>query len=204
MKTKNVSIKKLLSVLAAGALLISFSARAEDSPEIRTPAAPSTPRINGPEIFGVRPDHPFLYHIPATGDRPMEFSADKLPKGLTLDAATGNITGTLQKNGEYTITFHAKNSLGASSKKFKIVVGETIDLTPAMGWNSWNHYAGRITQEIVLQNAKAMPASSITAGLTSTLTTPGRASAREKTSRFRATRNFPTCRECATRFTRWG
>jgi alpha-galactosidase len=156
MKTKNVSIKKLLSVLAAGALLISFSARAEDSPEIRTPAAPSTPRINGPEIFGVRPDHPFLYHIPATGDRPMEFSADKLPKGLTLDAATGNITGTLQKNGEYTITFHAKNSLGASSKKFKIVVGETIDLTPAMGWNSWNHYAGRITQEIVLQNAKAM------------------------------------------------
>jgi alpha-galactosidase len=25
-----------------------------------------------------------------------------------------------------------------------------------MGWNSWNHYAGRITQDIVLQNAKAM------------------------------------------------
>lgn len=108
MKTKNVSAKKLLSALAAGALLISFSARAEDSAEIRTPAAPPTPRINGAEIFGVRPDHPFLYHIPATGDRPMEFSASNLPAGLTLDAATGNVTGSLHKTGEYKVVFHAK------------------------------------------------------------------------------------------------
>jgi alpha-galactosidase len=156
MKTKTVSAKHFLSALALGAMLLSTAARAADSPEIRTPAAPHTPRINGPAIFGVRPDHPFLYHIPATGDRPMEFSADKLPKGLALDAATGNITGTLHKKGEYIVTFHAKNSLGKSDKKFKIVAGETIDLTPAMGWNSWNHYAGRITQDIVLQNAKAM------------------------------------------------
>jgi alpha-galactosidase len=131
-------------------------APASAAPEIRTPPAPSTPRINGAEIFGVRPDHPFLYHLPTTGDRPMTFSADKLPDGLTLDAATGNITGTLHKTGEYKVVFHAKNSLGTGDKKFKIVVGETISLTPAMGWNSWNHYAGRITQDIVLQNAQAM------------------------------------------------
>ena len=124
--------------------------------EIRTPAAPRTPHINGPGIFGVRPDHPFLYHIPATGDRPMTFSADNLPDGLVLDPKTGNITGKLDKTGDYPVTFHAKNALGTDDKTFKIVVGETIDLTPAMGWNSWNHYAGRITQEIVLQNAKAM------------------------------------------------
>jgi len=154
MKTKNVCSKKILSALAAAAMLISV--RAADTPEIRTPPAPPTPRINGPEIFGVRPDHPFLYHIPATGDRPMTFSADKLPAGLALDAATGNITGTLHKQSEYKVVFHAKNSLGSSDKNFKIVVGETISLTPAMGWNSWNHYAGRITQDIVLQNAKAM------------------------------------------------
>ena len=51
---------------------------------------------------------------------------------------------------------HAKNNLGTADRKFKIVVGETIALTPPMGWNSWNHYASRITQDIVLQNAKAM------------------------------------------------
>jgi len=156
MKTKTNYAKAFFPALVFSAVLILNPARAADSPEIRTPAAPHTPRINGPAIFGVRPDHPFFYHLPATGDRPMEFSADKLPAGLTLDAATGVITGTLPKKGEYKVTFHAKNTLGTGDKKFKIVVGETIDLTPAMGWNSWNHYASRITQDIVLQNAKAM------------------------------------------------
>ena len=128
---------------------------AQDVP-IRTPAAAPTPRINGAGIFGVRPDHPFFYHIPATGARPMEFSADNLPDGLTLDSHAGTITGSLPKTGNYEVIMHAKNALGVSDKKFKIVVGETIALTPAMGWNSWNHYADRITQEIVLENAKAM------------------------------------------------
>lgn len=150
------SLKQFLAALALGAALLAPATPAEEAAEIRTPPAPHTPRINGPGIFGVRPAHPFLYHIPATGDRPMTFSADQLPDGLVLDPALGNITGRLKKKGEYNVTFHAKNALGTSDKKFKIVAGETISLTPAMGWNSWNHYAGRITQDIVLQNAKAM------------------------------------------------
>jgi alpha-galactosidase len=129
--------------------------------EIRTPPAPHTPRINGPEIFGVRPDHPFLYHIPATGDRPMTFAADQLPAGLTLNADSGEITGSLAKPGDYVVTLHAKNALGSADKQFKIVVGETIALTPPMGWNSWNHYASRVTAAIVLQNAKAMVSSGL-------------------------------------------
>jgi alpha-galactosidase len=132
------------------------SAQTADSPEIRTPPAPHTPRINGPAIFGVRPEHPFFYHIPATGDRPMQFSVKKLPAGLTLNPSTGDITGVMHEAGQYKVTFHAQNALGDGDKQFVIVVGETIDLTPAMGWNSWNHYASRITQDLVLQNAKAM------------------------------------------------
>jgi alpha-galactosidase len=164
MKQSNPSFLSfcIVASLAAGI----FSVRAQDAaavpvPEIRTPAAPHTPRINGAAIFGVRPDHPFLYHLPTTGDRPMQFSADGLPAGLTLDAATGNITGTLHKKGKYNVTFHAGNALGSADKKFTIVVGEKISLTPAMGWNSWNHYASRITQDIVLQNAKAMAESGL-------------------------------------------
>jgi len=148
-----------LSCALVGAFSIAQLASAQVSTagaEIRTPPAPHTPHINGPGIFGVRPEHPFLYHIPATGDRPMTFSVDNLPDGLQVDPHTGNITGTIGKAGDYVVTFHAKNALGSNDKQFKIVVGETIDLTPAMGWNSWNHYAGRITQDIVLQNAKAM------------------------------------------------
>jgi alpha-galactosidase len=155
-KNKIIGANKLLPAFFAAALFVSTSAPAADAPEIRTPPAPHTPRINGPDIFGVRPGHPFFYHLPATGDRPMEFSAENLPAGLQVDPQTGNVTGLLETTGDYPVTFHAKNSLGVSDKKFKIVVGETISLTPAMGWNSWNHYASRITQDIVLQNAKAM------------------------------------------------
>ena len=48
---------------------------------VLTPKPPATPRINGPKVFGVRPGHPFLYTIPATGERPMEFGVDDLPAG---------------------------------------------------------------------------------------------------------------------------
>ena len=40
-------------------------------------------------------------------------------------------------------------------------MGETIDLTPQMGWNSWNHYASKVSQEIVLENAEAMAKSGL-------------------------------------------
>ena len=68
MKTIFPAKLSLLGVVFSAALMLA-SARADNAPEIRTPPAPPTPRINGPGIFGVRPDHPFLYHIPqpATG-----------------------------------------------------------------------------------------------------------------------------------------
>src|SRR6185369_4179735 len=110
-----------LSCAMVGAFSIAQLASAQVSTagaEIRTPPAPHTPRINGPGIFGVRPEHPFLYHIPVTGDRPMQYSIDNLPEGLKVDPKTGNITGSLEKPGEYTVTFHAKNALGSADKKF--------------------------------------------------------------------------------------
>ena len=137
------------------------------APEIiRTPPSAPTPRINGPDVFGVRPGNPFFYQIPATGDRPMTFSADDLPKGLTLNADTGLITGRVNKEwlglkSNYVVTLHAKNSLGEDSKKFTIVVGETIALTPPMGWNSWNAYHATVTGDNVIHAAKAMASSGL-------------------------------------------
>ena len=131
------------------------------SASILTPPAPVTPRINGPSIFGVRPGSPFLFSIPATGDRPMEFSADNLPKGLAVDAASGQITGSLKKKGEYQVVLRAKNSHGTAEKKFRIAVGETISLTPPMGWNDWNCWGGSVDQEKILRSARAMVASGL-------------------------------------------
>jgi alpha-galactosidase len=129
-----------------------------EAPEIRTPMPPPAPRINGPDVFGVRPGNPFLYHIPVTGDRPMTFSATDLPKGLQLDERTGDIRGSLPEEGKFEATFHAKNAKGSADKKFTIVAGETIALTPPMGWNSWNAYHATVTGENVIHAARAIVA----------------------------------------------
>lgn len=125
---------------------------------ILTPPAPATPRINGAGVFGVRPGAPFLHAIPATGRRPMTFTIDGLPAGLTLDASTGRITGTLTAAGEYPMTLRAQNALGKTEKKFRIIVGDRIALTPPMGWSSWNCWGDAVSQELVLSSARAMAA----------------------------------------------
>ena len=132
------------------------NAPARIAPYILTPAAPATPRINGANVFGVRPGSPFLFTIPATGDRPMKFSADNLPRGLKLDSKTGRITGQLKAKGEFVVTLHAKNSLGTADKKFRIVCGDQFALTPPMGWNSWNCFAHAVSAERVKVAADAM------------------------------------------------
>lgn len=128
---------------------------------ILTPKQGPEPRINGPKIFGVRPSHPIFYTMPVTGDRPMTFSAVKLPKGVTLDSNTGKLSGSIQKPGTYKIKLSAKNNVGVCQRELKIVVGETIALTPPMGWNHYNIYGTRITQEQVLTQAKAMVSSGL-------------------------------------------
>lgn len=60
---------------------------------ILTPKPAAAPRINGPTLFGVRPGNPFLYAIPATGERPMRFSVTALPEGLTVNRENGHIEG---------------------------------------------------------------------------------------------------------------
>ena len=137
------------------------AAETNTSLAILTPPPPISPRINGPNIFGVRPGTPFLYTIPATGERPITYSIEHLPKGLTLDAATGQITGSLKKKGEYEVILQARNVAGTDQKKFRIRVGEHISLTPAMGWNSWNCWAESVNQEKVLRSARALVASGL-------------------------------------------
>ena len=125
-------------------------------PYILTPAAPAAPRINGANFFGVRPGSPFLFTIPATGERPMAFSAKNLPRGLKLDSDTGRITGTLKTKGEFLVTLSAKNLLGMAEKNFRIVCGNQIALTPPMGWNSWNCFAHEVSADRVKRAADAM------------------------------------------------
>ena len=123
---------------------------------ILTPKPPPAPRINGPSVYGCRPGNPFLYRIPATGNRPMRFAADRLPPGLKLDPSTGIITGVVRDRGGYVVTLRAANARGKAKKTFKIVGGDTLALTPPMGWNHWYAHYDRITDKMMREAADVM------------------------------------------------
>ncbi|RRB02866.1 NPCBM/NEW2 domain-containing protein [Larkinella rosea] len=127
-----------------------------DERYILTPSAPQTPRINSPGVVGATPHNPVLYTIAASGERPMSFAVNGLPAGLSLDAKTGIITGQVAKRGTYPVTLHAKNALGEATKMLKINIGDTISLTPPIGWNGWNSWARNIDQGKVMASADAM------------------------------------------------
>jgi alpha-galactosidase len=124
--------------------------------EVLTPKPAATPRLNGAAVVGVRPGHPLLFHVAATGDRPMVFSADGLPEGFSLDAKTGQITGSSTQPGTSVVKFTATNASGSNQRDLRIVVGDQIALTPPMGWNSWNCFAQAVSDEKVRAAADAM------------------------------------------------
>ncbi len=124
---------------------------------ILTPKPGPEPRINGPKVYGCRPGRPFIYRIPCTGERPIRFAARNLPQSLKLDRDTGIITGHAPKQpGEYIVTLQARNGAGHDSRIFRIVVGDTLALTPPMGWNSWYIHYHHVTEQHMRNAADVM------------------------------------------------
>jgi alpha-galactosidase len=128
---------------------------------ILTPPPSPAPRINGPHVYGERTGKPFFYAIPVTGDRPITYAAEGLPDGLALDAKTGFITGTTAAAGPHQVKLTATNAKGASSIALDIVIGDQVCLTPPLGWNSWNKFAGAIDDAKVRAAADAMASSGL-------------------------------------------
>ncbi len=105
-------------------------------------AAAEAPRINGPTIYGVRPGSPIIYRLPVTGTRPLELSAEGLPAGVTFDAEKGILGGSTMARGTNVVEFTARNADGVATKRFRLVVGDTISLTPPMGFNTFGGLGG--------------------------------------------------------------
>jgi hypothetical protein len=125
-------------------------------PYILTPQAPETPRINGAKVFGARPGSPILFKIAASGEKPLRYEVENLPQGLALDEATGIITGQIDKEGDYSMTFIVSNKKGKTERAFTVRVGELLALTPPMGWNSWNCWGPSVTEAKVQSSARAL------------------------------------------------
>lgn len=122
--------------------------------QIVASATPSAgPTFNSPRIVGIRPNTPFLFSLAATGERPMQFYAKHLAAGLSLDSQTGIITGKLMRKGQYVFDAMAENSAGKAKTTIKIVCGDTLALTPPMGWNSYDAFGDSVVESEVISNA---------------------------------------------------
>lgn len=106
--------------------------------------------------MGNYPATPFLFYIPTSGERPIKWHAENLPKGLKLDEETGIIKGKVVEKGTYKVMLKAENALGTDTQELLINIGDELLLTPPMGWNSWNTFGRHLTEELLLQTADAM------------------------------------------------
>ncbi|MFT4177085.1 MAG: putative Ig domain-containing protein [Luteolibacter sp.] len=151
----------LLSPLAH-ADSITYDARTEGR-QILTPAAPVTPKITGAQIFGVRPGKPVFFRVSATGEKPITFSASGLPEGVTIDPASGWITGRAPSQaGDITVQLEAKSAKGTDQRTLTLRVGDTISLTPPMGWNSWYVQSEGVSDQNIRETAEAMAKKGLT------------------------------------------
>jgi alpha-galactosidase len=129
---------------------------------VLTPPERPEPRVNGPRVYGVRPGRPILYRVPATGAGRLRVEVVGLgldcPKlaNLSYDPKTRILSGRIDEPGEYVLAIRATNHLGSDEKPFTIKVGETLCLTPAMGWSSWNAFGGSVSDEKVRAAADAL------------------------------------------------
>jgi alpha-galactosidase len=125
-------------------------------PEVLTPRPGPAPRINGPRLFGVRPGSPLLFKVAATGEPPLRYAAPGLPEGVTLDPATGRLEGRIKERGTYELAVEVSNRLGTARRPLRLVCGDTLALTPHMGWNSWYIWENHVSDAIVRDAAEAM------------------------------------------------
>ncbi len=124
---------------------------------ILTPPTAPEPQFNGADIWGVRPGHPVIFRIPVTGEKPIRFTAEGLPDGVTFDTERGILGGVAPSvKGDYDINVTAENAYGKAERTIRLAVGDMIALTPPLGWNSWNIHCYRLTAEKVKASTLAM------------------------------------------------
>ena len=134
----------------------------EAPPALAIARVATAPEIHGARVTGATPGRPFLFRVPATGERPLTFQARDLPKGLVLDATRGIISGVLRNAGSYDVVLSVRNAGGESRRMLRIEAGtDALARTPPMGWNSWNVWGPAVDADRVLDAARLLDESGL-------------------------------------------
>ncbi len=120
------------------------------------PLCEGPPVFHGAQITGNYPGTDFLFTVPATGERPITFTAQNLPTGLSIETTSGIIRGVVKERGSYVVRISATNAKGKAEEDLKIEIGDNLCLTPPMGWNSWNVFTNTLDEKLVIEIADAM------------------------------------------------
>jgi alpha-galactosidase len=114
------------------------------------------PALHGPARVGGSARKPFFHALPATGERPLRFTAEGLPAGLRLDPETGHLSGAVAADGEHGVLVRAANRHGAAERELALAFGRGLALTPPLGWNSWNAWRKWVSDANVRAAAAAL------------------------------------------------
>jgi alpha-galactosidase len=129
----------------------------DDTPPQIAHTNPDEYGIHGARVVGSTPGKPFIFLIPATGKPPLNFSANNLPDGLSLDPNTGIITGSLKKEGKTVVALTVSGPGGSAKRNLTIIGGNgKLAQTPPMGWNSWNVWGLSVNDKKVHDAADVM------------------------------------------------
>ena len=98
-----------------------------------------------PSCYGASPNKPILFRIPVTGQRPITYSIPDLPEGLSL--SDGIVSGKIACEGDYKLTLIAENPLGRDEMTLTLEIHpDRLQLTPLMGFTTWNAFGYGVTQ----------------------------------------------------------
>lgn len=119
------------------------------------------PSINTPLVYGTRPGKQFFIYVAIAGKKPFDVQVNKLPAGVRYNPDKRIIEGRIAEEGEYECFIEASNAHGTDQKTLRLQAGDAIQLTPPMGWNSWNAFGPDINQERIRETAAIIKSSGL-------------------------------------------
>lgn len=135
-----------------------------DSDPLVITIALGPPAITSPATAGGSEGFPFSYQITATNN-PTSFGATGLPPGLSVNSATGLISGTPTVSGTFNATISATNATATATQGLTITLGIGVPVITSAGTASGGTGTAFIYQVTATNNPTSFGASGLPPGL---------------------------------------